>query len=50
MELDDKALRGPEVLAAFEQLRQLSQLDGPDKAGQHYTTFIPQFMKGETAS
>ncbi|MET0682044.1 MAG: ABC transporter substrate-binding protein [Casimicrobiaceae bacterium] len=47
MKLDDKALRGPEVLAAFRQLRQLSEWMNPASAGQHWSVFIPGLMKGE---
>jgi len=47
MNLDDKALRGPEVLAAFKQLRQLTEWMNPANAGQHWSTFIPQIMRGE---
>jgi glucose/mannose transport system substrate-binding protein len=47
MELDDKALRGPEVLAAFTQLRQMSKWMSPSNAGQHWSVFLPALMKGE---
>lgn len=47
MGLDDKALRGPEVLAAFKQLRQLTQWMSPSNAGQHWSVFLPSLMKGE---
>ena len=47
MELDDKALRGPEVLAAFKQLRQLTNWMNPANAGQHWSVFLPPLMKGE---
>ncbi|MBN8902649.1 MAG: carbohydrate ABC transporter substrate-binding protein [Rhodospirillales bacterium] len=47
MELDDKALKGPEVLAAFRQFRKLSAWSDPGAAGQHYSSFIPRYMKGE---
>jgi glucose/mannose transport system substrate-binding protein len=46
-ELDDKALRGPEVLAAFTQLRQMSKWMNPANAGQHWSVFLPALMKGE---
>ena len=46
-ELDDKALRGPEVLAAFTQLRQMSKWMSPSNAGQHWSVFLPALMKGE---
>ncbi len=47
MNLDDKALRGPEVLAAFKQLRQMTGWMSPANAGQHWSVFIPPLMKGE---
>jgi glucose/mannose transport system substrate-binding protein len=47
MELDDKALRGPEVLAAFTQLRQMTKWMSPSNAGQHWSVFLPALMKGE---
>ena len=47
MELDAATLKGPEVLAAFEQTRKLSQWMDPNTASQHYSTFIPKFMKGD---
>lgn len=47
MNLDDKALRGPEVLAGFRQLRQLTEWMSPANAGQHWSVFIPPLMKGE---
>ena len=47
MELDDKTLRGPEVLAAFRQLRQLTQWMNPSNAGQHWSVFLPALMKGD---
>src|SRR5450755_527082 len=47
MDLDDKTLRGPEVLAAFKQLRQLTDWMSPANAGQHWSVFVPALMKGE---
>jgi len=47
MELDPKALRGPEVLAAFQQLRQMTNWMNPANAGQHWSVFLPALMKGE---
>jgi glucose/mannose transport system substrate-binding protein len=47
MALDDKALRGPEVLSAFKQLRQMTEWMNPANAGQHWSVFIPPLMKGE---
>jgi glucose/mannose transport system substrate-binding protein len=47
MELDDKTLRGPEILAAFRQCRKLADWSDSGVASQDYTTFVPRFMKGE---
>jgi glucose/mannose transport system substrate-binding protein len=47
MELDDKALQGPEALAAFRQARKFSEWSDPGAPGQHYSTFMARFMKGE---
>jgi len=47
MELDDDTLRGPEVLAAFQQLRRFADWMDPAVAGQHYSVFLPRFIKGE---
>ncbi|HEY8682059.1 MAG TPA: ABC transporter substrate-binding protein, partial [Rhodanobacter sp.] len=47
MELDEKTLKGPEVLAAFRQCRKLADWSDPGIASQDYTTFVPRFMKGE---
>jgi glucose/mannose transport system substrate-binding protein len=47
MELDAATLKGPEVLAAFEQTRKMSLWMDPNTASQHYSTFIPKFMKGD---
>lgn len=47
MELDDAALRGPEVLGAFRQLRMISEWMDPAASGQHYSTFLPRFVRGE---
>jgi glucose/mannose transport system substrate-binding protein len=47
MELDAQALKGPEVLAAFRQLRKLADWSDPAIAGQDYTTFVSRFMSGE---
>ncbi len=47
MQLDEAALKGPESLAAFRQLRKFAEWSDPGVAGQHYSTFIPRYMKGE---
>ena len=47
MQLDDAALKGPKSLAAFKQLRKFADWSDPGAAGQHYSTFMPRYMKGE---
>ena len=47
MQLDDAALKGPESLEAFRQLRKFADWSDPGAAGQHYSTFLPRYMKGE---
>ena len=47
MELDEEALKGPEVLVAFRQFRKLGEWSDPGAAGQHYSSFIPRYMKGD---
>jgi glucose/mannose transport system substrate-binding protein len=47
MKLDDQVLRGPEILAAFYQLRQLTRWMDPANAGQHWSVFLPPMMRGE---
>ena len=47
MELDDKTLKGADVLAAFRQLRKFADWSDPGAAGQHYSTFMARFMSGE---
>ncbi len=47
MDLDEKSMMGPEVLAAFRQFRKLGEWSDPGAAGQHYSTFIPRYMKGD---
>ena len=47
MQLDDRTLKGPEVLAAFRQFRKLGEWSDPGSAGQHYSTFLARYMKGE---
>ena len=47
MELDERALKGPEVIAAFRQTRRLSEWLEPTIAGRHYSTVLPKFIAGE---
>jgi glucose/mannose transport system substrate-binding protein len=47
MELDDKALGGPEMRAAFAQLRKIADWMDPNTAAQHFSVFLPRFVAGE---
>jgi glucose/mannose transport system substrate-binding protein len=47
MELDDDTLRGPDVLAAFRQLRKLADWMDPNIAAQSYSTVLPKFVAGD---
>jgi glucose/mannose transport system substrate-binding protein len=47
MELDDGALRGPEMLAAFRQLRKMTTWMDPANAGQSWIVFTQNMMRGE---
>jgi glucose/mannose transport system substrate-binding protein len=47
MQLDDSTLRGPEVLAAFRQVRQMSGWMNQANPGQHWSVFTPRFMAGQ---
>jgi glucose/mannose transport system substrate-binding protein len=47
MELDEKALGGPEVRAAFAQLRKIVDWMDPNTAAQHFSVFLPRFVAGE---
>ncbi|MFZ9635778.1 MAG: ABC transporter substrate-binding protein [Alphaproteobacteria bacterium] len=47
MELDDKALAGPEMRATFAQLRRIADWMDPNTAAQHYSVFLPRFVAGE---
>jgi glucose/mannose transport system substrate-binding protein len=47
MELDPAALRGPEVRAAFEQTRKLSNWLDPNVGNQHWSVYIPKFLAGD---
>jgi len=49
MSLDEKALRGPEVLAAFGQLRKIASWMDPAIAAQHYSVLMPRFMSARWA-
>ncbi len=47
MNLDAKALKSPEVRAAFVQLRKLSDWMDPNTGAQHYSVFLPRFIGGD---
>ena len=47
MELDEKTLTGPDVLAAFEQTRKFTDWMDPNVGNQPYATYIPKFMAGD---
>lgn len=47
MELDDDALQGPDMIAAFKQLRLLASWLDPNVAAQSSAAFIPRMMQGE---
>ena len=47
MQLDQKALKGPEMTAAFAQLRKIAGWMDPTTAAQHYSVHLPKFIKGD---
>lgn len=47
MNLDDKALKGPETKAAFAQLRKIAGWMDPNTAAQHFSTNLKRFVAGE---
>ena len=47
MQLDMGALRGPEVLAAFEQLRRITDWMNPYVGAQNWLPNLPAFVKGD---
>ena len=47
MNLDEKALKGPEMHAAFVQLRKLADWMDPNTASQAYAVHLPQFVAGD---
>jgi len=47
MQLDTDALKGKEVLAAFEQLRKLANWMNPNIAAQSWAVNLPAFVKGD---
>ena len=44
-DLDDKALKSPEVKAAFEQLRKIADWMDPNVASQHFSTNFKRFVE-----
>ncbi|MBV9833675.1 MAG: carbohydrate ABC transporter substrate-binding protein [Alphaproteobacteria bacterium] len=47
MNLDAKALKAPEVKAAFAQVRKIADWMDPNTAAQHYSTNLKRFVAGE---
>ncbi len=47
MELNEKALTGPEMRATFAQLRKIADWMDPNTAAQHYSVFLPKFVSGD---
>ena len=47
MQLDQKALKGPEMTAAFAQLRKIAGWMDPTTAAQHYSVHLPKLIKGD---
>ena len=47
MQLDDKALKGPELKAAFAQTRKIANWMDPNTAAQHYSINLKRFIAGE---
>ena len=47
MELNEKALAGPEMRATFAQLRKIADWMDPNTAAQHYSVFLPKFVSGD---
>src|SRR6185436_200897 len=47
MELNEKALTGPEMRATFTQLRKIADWMDPNTASQHFSVFLPRFVSGE---
>jgi glucose/mannose transport system substrate-binding protein len=47
MNLDEKALKGPEVKAAFVQVRKIADWMDPNTAAQHYSINLKRFIAGE---
>src|SRR5262245_13765347 len=47
MNLDEKALKGPEVRAAFAQVRKIADWMDPNVGAQHFSTNLKRFVDGD---
>jgi glucose/mannose transport system substrate-binding protein len=47
MNLDEKALKGPELKAAFAQVRKIADWMDPNTAAQHYSINLQRFVAGD---
>jgi glucose/mannose transport system substrate-binding protein len=47
MNLDEKALKGPEMKAAFAQVRMIADWMDPNTAAQHYSINLQRFVAGD---
>lgn len=47
MSLDDKALKGAEMKASFDQLRKIADWMDPNIGSQHFSTNFKRFVEGE---
>ena len=47
MNLDEKALKGPEMKAAFAQVRKIADWMDPNTAAQHFSTNLQRFIAGD---
>ncbi len=47
MNLDETALKGPEVKAAFVQVRKIADWMDPNTAAQHFSTNLKRFVAGD---
>ncbi|HZP99636.1 MAG TPA: ABC transporter substrate-binding protein [Reyranella sp.] len=47
MNLDPKAMKGPEMIEALVQARKFQKWMDPNTAAQHYSVHLPAFLKGD---
>ncbi|WFU76792.1 ABC transporter substrate-binding protein [Bradyrhizobium sp. CB2312] len=47
MNLDEKALKGPEIKAAFAQVRKIADWMDPNVGAQHFSTNLRRFVDGD---